>query len=157
MRNISRVTVLLVAMAGGSLGLGGAAHAAPVDDGRPSSSVGAARASTVYLSNGDYVHVTNREASAHGWWQKISGSAKLAKVTVCLQKPASGGWANVKCNSGTVGPGSGGSGRRVNVRKACGPQQGPYLWRSSIDVDIVGEVDGPEVAVTQQRGIACAH
>ncbi len=23
--------------------------------------------------------------------------------------------------------------------------------------DIVGEVDGPEVAVTQQRGIACAH
>jgi hypothetical protein len=116
----------------------------------------AAKLSTLYATDVDLPHVSGRDVSVHGWWVKFGGSARLAKVTVCLQRMgASGTYVNFKCNSGTVRPG-GGRGKRVTVRHTCSGKQGPYLWRGVAEVNIIGEADPYQLTVRDPIGIPCS-
>lgn len=111
----------------------------------------------MFDSEGDYVHVsaTALEASGHGWWINRSCRATLAVVTVQLQQYYSDGiWRNV----GTVGQqtvtSGGGTGNRATGRASC-PTRDRTGWRSLIDVDVVGILDGPGWKVTAAQNIDC--
>jgi hypothetical protein len=109
---------------------------------------------TLYVTNGDYVHITLGDASGHGWWEKISGTATTAKVTIWLEEYLGGTWYVEATGTYTGGPGPG-SGKWANARYTCIPTSSKYLWRSRIDVDIIGEQDGPEQAITDPQSLNC--
>jgi hypothetical protein len=131
-----------------SLNSGGAVH-------RPvSSTVAVHPLNTLYETNGDYVHITAGDASGHGWWEKVSGTASTAKVTIWLEENLGGTWYVEASGTYTGGPGPG-SGRWANARYACIPTTGTYQWRSRIDVDIIGEQDAPDQAITKTQALHC--
>lgn len=109
---------------------------------------------TLYLTNGDYVHITAGDASGHGWWEKLSGTATTAKVTIWLEENLGGTWYVEATGTYTGGPGPG-SGKWANARYTCIPTTGTYQWRSRIDVDIIGEQDPPDQAITKAQGLHC--
>jgi len=98
-----------------------------------------------YGGRADYPHVTNGEASVHGYWVVDSGSCpSTAKVTATLQAWACSsvygcGWLNQKSASGTYEPGSG-TGRWATPHEPC-VTTGKIGWRGRVDVDLSGQVD----------------
>lgn len=108
---------------------------------------------TLYLTNGDYVHITAGQASGHGWWEKVSGTASTAKVTIWLEENG-GTWYVEAQGTYTGGPGPG-SGKWANARYTCVPTATTYQWRSRIDVDIIGEADPPDQALTATQSLRC--
>jgi hypothetical protein len=113
----------------------------------------------VFQTLGDNVHISStppKTASAHGGWRKISGSGTKAKVTVWLQMKSSkhGKWHTVAKGQKTVKSG-GGSGRRATARKVCHSSQ-THLWRSVVDVDLIGIPDSPEKLYTKTVSKHCS-
>lgn len=112
---------------------------------------------------GDYVHVTNFEASAHAWWGETttSGVGTTAKVELCLQAYAPGvGWRTKACETRNLlagGDKTTNKNYRINTRHPCGPQQGPYAWRSRIDVDILYQPDPSGYVYTATRYLNCGY
>ena len=95
----------------------------------------ASAAAHTYSANGDYVHVTNGRASAHGFWDWTSAAppTRTATVVIALQKynPATKKWITVNtASNSTQGVGSG-SGRRLPVNVPCNGSTATQ-WRSSI-------------------------
>lgn len=104
------------------------------------------------------VHIAHSEgaraAHAHGCWRKLAGSGTLAKVTVWLQLYKNGAWTTVKKKVQTVGHGCG-RGKRVTARFEC---QGMVAWRdyrSIVDVDVIGVLDGSEKATSATQRLWC--
>jgi hypothetical protein len=109
----------------------------------------------VFSTEGDYVHQSGNEVSAHGWWIQYSGpSGVQANVDVQLQIYVGGwGWINIGPNfTSNVYPG-GGSGQRTTARQPC--PGGGYTWRSVVDVDLIGYADSDEKLYTPGRYIDC--
>lgn len=86
-----------------------------------------------YAANGDYVHTSSGEASAHAWWEwtSVGAPARTAYVSVGLQKYTGGRWVAMAVADGTLAEGSGGTGRRITVKFPC---SGTALtsWRTGI-------------------------
>lgn len=132
------------------------AFAAP-SDGESSSDEASVQATCAYLSVGDHVHISDtapRAVQGHGWWTGNSAcNGKKAKVTVTLQKNVGGSWVTVDESASTVYQG-GGAGKRATARHDCsGTSSNAY--RTLVDVDIVGEIDSPEKAVTDTIYMDC--
>lgn len=102
---------------------------------------------TVYYSWVDNVHTSSSDLSVHGYWTKSGGTGTQAKVTVWLEVKAGDKWEVKKSNAAVIAPG-GGRGKRVTVRYHCYPYPAAHGWRGRVDVDIIGEADGPEQAVS---------
>lgn len=106
----------------------------------------------------ELVHISHsagpRAASAHGCWRKLTGSGTNAKITVWLQMYKNGAWTTVDKEIGTKRHGCGG-GKRVTARFEC---KGMVAWRdyrSIVDVDVIGVIDGPEKATSSTQRIYC--
>jgi hypothetical protein len=112
--------------------------------------------SSVYYTDVDNPHRTGGDVSSHGWWGKISGSAKRARIQMELYV-ADGGWRLVATTpfGDSYRPG-GGSGHRANVRYTCGTKHGPYLWQSYAEADVVGEADPVQWTSRGQIAVACS-
>ncbi|MFF4416181.1 hypothetical protein ACFYY8_26970 [Streptosporangium sp. NPDC001559] len=114
------------------------------------------RAGCAFVTNGDYVHKTGNDATGHGWWINVNcGSGTRATVKIWLEEYFSDGSWRVK-GSGSKSPvySGGGSANRANARATCNNSTSTS-WRSRIDVDLIGQVDSPEQAITAVRDIAC--
>ncbi|MFI5771298.1 hypothetical protein ACIA74_22690 [Streptomyces sp. NPDC051658] len=116
----------------------------------------------LFYTNGDDVHVSSTPpatASGHGWWVRVKGGkpGEKAKVTIWLQaKDRHGKWRSVASGSKKVKPtkGKASSTHRANARKTCEGRR-KTQWRSLIDVDVIGEADSPEKAVTVTMTFNC--
>ncbi|WP_329109503.1 hypothetical protein OG792_12115 [Micromonospora sp. NBC_01699] len=115
-----------------------------------------AQAGCLFISDGDFVHKTGNDATGHGYWGNINCPAGTrAKVTIWLEEYYDDGSWRVK-GEGEKSPvyAGGGSANRANARATCqGTAQ--VSWRSRIDVDLIGQVDSSEQAVTETRNLAC--
>ena len=114
----------------------------------------------LFTSHGDNVHISKSlppTASGHGWWT-IGPQAGVrpthAVVTVQLQiKRTDGIWVNVgEPGSERVKPG-GGSANRANARVVCADRK-KRMWRSVVDVDIIGYADSPNQKITPELPVA---
>lgn len=100
------------------------------------------------------IRVKSDTASAHGWWEHPDQSSQ-AEVTVWLQVKRGATWTFVgEPGKERVRSGSGGSGRRANVRI---PSVGaaPTEWRSVVDVDVVGKIDSPGRLIRPSMTLPC--
>ena len=103
-----------------------------------------------YETGADNPHVTDNQASVHGWWEKKNSRCpSRADVTVWLQAAwcSSSGicwWVTLDTDSDRIRPG-GGRGKRVNVRDDCSSNEWTY-YRNVVDVDIPGTIDLPNKA-----------
>ncbi|GAB3954618.1 hypothetical protein [Micromonospora vulcania] len=116
-----------------------------------------AQAGCAFITDGDYVHKTGNDATGHGWWVNVNcASGTRATVKIWLEEYFSDNSWRVK-GSGSKSPvySGGGSANRANARATC-QNSGTVSWRSRIDVDLIGQVDSPEQAVTAVRELACA-
>jgi hypothetical protein len=117
-----------------------------------------------FTGKGDDVHISStppRSASAHAWWM-IDTSAGTppthAVVTIQLQikrQDENGtSWVDAgEPGSERVKPG-GGSANRATARVPC-TNSARSVWRSVIDVDIIGFADTPNQTITRERTIPC--
>lgn len=109
-----------------------------------------------FITDGDRVHISSSafEASGHGWWRNINCKVTYARVRTQLLEQKNGTWYRV----GTVGDetirSGGGSGKWATGRAACGSAN-PHPWRSEIDVDLIGQPDSPEKALTPVVTVNC--
>lgn len=111
---------------------------------------------SVYETDVDYPHRSDGDVSSHGWWNKLGGTAKLARVQMELYA-ADGGWKLMKYEPFSEYYSSGGGrGNRQTIRYACGTRQGPYLWQSYAEADIAGEADPVQWATRGQVAVACS-
>ena len=107
-----------------------------------------------FSTNGDYVHVTAGDASAHGWWTWHSGPAELATVSIKLQTKTIrrfwfDSWSDTtEWTAKDLKPANNRSRNRVNVRKLCNGVTATW-WRSIVDVDIIGYPDPPDKIKTR--------
>jgi hypothetical protein len=98
-----------------------------------------------YEGRANYTHVTNNEASVHGYWVQLGGTCpKTATVTVDLQAlfcdmDGDCSWITQKTNSGTFTSG-GGSGNWATPHKTCGGAN-LVAWRGQVDVDLTDFAD----------------
>ncbi|MFD7311960.1 hypothetical protein [Promicromonospora sp. NPDC059942] len=111
-----------------------------------------------YTGRGDYPHVTNREASVHGYWVRLSGTCpSKARVTVDLQAYGCGSigcaWITQNTAEGTFAPGSG-TGRWATPHKACA-STATVGWRGRVDVDLSGKVDPFGYQYSVERDLMC--
>lgn len=110
-----------------------------------------------FETHGDWVHISGtlpRAASAHGWWNNIDCKATKADVTVQLQIEMDGKWKNVgEPGKATVLPGGGG-GKRATARVNC-VNQDQNMWRSWVDVDLVGVIDDTYKYYPDPKPLAC--
>lgn len=118
----------------------------------------------LFTTDGDYVHISTsnpggpRGASGHGWWYVnpgVVGEAPTeADVTVQLQINLNG-WVDAgEPGRERTRQGTGGSANRANAFVACSNSRS-HLWRSIIDVDLVGFADSPNQKITEARSIGC--
>lgn len=108
---------------------------------------------------GDNVHLSSSQpwaTSAHGWWRMISGPRGVkAKVTVYLQaQDVHGSWITVSTRSKVVYS-DGGSANRAVAQKQCTNLIQRVLWRSLIDVDLIGINDPPDITTTSSLPYYC--
>lgn len=151
-----------VAPSGGSKanGTGQAADSASGSTDQGGASRAAACPFTQYADN---VHISSSafEASGHGYWTTTntpSCQARTATITVQLQQYYSdNSWRNAAAKGKATGvrPG-GGAGRRATGRAKCYTST-QVTWRSIVDVDIEGYVDGSTVAVARANTIGCRY
>jgi hypothetical protein len=112
-----------------------------------------------YNGVADYPHVTNNEASVHGYWVVLSGSCpSTAKVTADLQALACSSlfgctWITQDTRSGTYTPGSG-TGHWATPHKACG-YTATVGWRGRVDVDLTNWSDPSGYQYSVERDLAC--
>ena len=107
----------------------------------------------------DYPHVTNFEASVHGYWVVLSGTCpSTAKVTVDLRAvectPFGCVWITQDTRSGTFTPGSG-TGHRATPHKACANAK-KVGWRGQVDVDLTGVNDPSGFQYSPEVNLACS-
>jgi len=110
-----------------------------------------------FTTEGDYVHIssaTTRAASGHGWWIRTSGNATQADVTIQLQRWQNG-WYNIGSPVKERVYSGGGSGNRANARYTCKNSTSWNSFRSVVDVDVVGYIDGDSKLYTSSRQLAC--
>jgi hypothetical protein len=115
----------------------------------------------VFVTNGDKVHFSSTPPAAvsgHGWWIKGTTKATKAKVQIWLEVKNGSSWRVVGYGTKTVYSG-GGSANRAAARMVCasGPVAGgtTFTYRSRIDVDLIGEADSSEQAVTAALAFKC--
>jgi hypothetical protein len=102
--------------------------------------------------DGDNVHVSSGDASAHGWWYRGSCANQKTTVTIYLYEYFSDGlWHWQGTGSAYVWPG-GGSGNRATVRQVCTGVI-PAGWRSLVVVKLGNGAS----AYTPAQNIACRH
>jgi hypothetical protein len=111
-----------------------------------------------YTGRADYPHVTNREASVHGYWVRLSGSCpSTARVTVDLQAYGCSSvgciWITQNSDEGTFAPGSG-TGSWATPHKACA-SAATVGWRGRVDVDLSGKVDPFGYQYSAERDLMC--
>lgn len=109
-----------------------------------------------FQHQGDYVHVTAGEASAHGWWTTDDPYllGKTGTVVVQLQYLTQNGWHTVVTGPGrSLRPNQ--TSKRANARIACRASAPMGDWRSVVDVDIDGVVDDSNVLITEARPLPC--
>lgn len=128
-----------------------------VEGGKPGRSPGAVAATYWYSTEGDYVHKSGSDASAHGWWINISGPAGTkANVDVQLQVNLGVfGWVNAGPNFSSDVYAGGGAGNRTTARYRCVGTR-VMTWRSVVDVDIIGASDPDNKRFTAPRSVACS-
>jgi hypothetical protein len=112
-----------------------------------------------YNGVADYPHVTNGEASVHGYWVVLSGTCpSTAKVTADLQALACSSlfgctWITQDTRSGTYTPGSG-TGHWATPHKTCG-STATVGWRGRVDVDLTNWSDPSGYQYSVERDLAC--
>lgn len=105
--------------------------------------------------NGDYVHVSSNQASAHAWWVVNDCNEEYANVCISLQDYVDGWHTVTGATCAVLLPGTGGSGRRVTGKKDCA-STGKTWWRSYITVETSGEYGyGDNSLYTNDNEIAC--
>ena len=76
-------------------------------------------------------------------------------MTVQLQINRGGSWQNVGvAKPERLKPGTGGSANRANARVEC-INRLEHLWRSIVDVDLIGYADSAEKVVTPAKPLMC--
>lgn len=128
----------------------------------PTEAAVSAKGAGVFETGGDHVHYSatdykgHKVLSAHGWWNKYSGSGSKAKVTVWIQykKTKKSSWRTVEKKVGKVKPKNIYK-QRVTAREVCSSRS-PRYWRSVVDVDIIGVADTPEKLHTKTVKRRCA-
>ena len=99
-----------------------------------------------YEGRADFPHVTNNEASVHGYWLKTGGECpSTATVTVDLQALLCSSlgctWVTQATDSGTFNPGSG-TGKWATPHKSCATSS-LVGWRGQVDVNLTDFADPP--------------
>ncbi|MFD8547482.1 hypothetical protein [Streptomyces sp. NPDC059649] len=110
-----------------------------------------------FVTEGDRVHFSHTvhgNINAHGWWKRLNGPAKKAKVTVWLQVKNNGHWYTLNKGVKTVYSG-GGSGKRASAAWKCTNLIAKYSFRSVIDVDIIGYPDDAHKKITDTQTLFC--
>jgi hypothetical protein len=112
-----------------------------------------------FTGRADYPHVTNFEASVHGYWVVLSGTCpSTAKVTVDLQAvgctPFGCVWITQDTRSGTFTPGSG-TGHWATPHKACA-NANTVGWRGQVDVDLTGVNDPSGYQYSAEVNLECS-
>jgi len=112
-----------------------------------------------FEGRGDYPHVTNGEASVHGYWVKLGGTCPwTAKVTVDLQAYACNSlycfWVTQATQSGTYHTGPG-TGYWATPHKACASTK-TVGWRGQIDVDLTSVNDPSGYQYSAERDLSCS-
>ena len=158
MRFLGRSTVTIIAMvASVALASSSQATAATLPD-DVNSNQGTSRSQPqqagVFYTAGDNVHITNGNASGHGWWVNESSTATQADVTVQLQINRGGTWHSVGPLGSKRVYAGGGSDNRDDTRVPC-VNSVPHEWRSEIDVDLVGSWDSPEKGYSRVVSLQC--
>lgn len=94
-------------------------------------------------------HVSAGSASAHGCWRLDGPRLKghLANVEVWLQVRIGSSWVTMQHGEANVYPGCGGGKDAVAKHRCMGPQD--TLWRTKVDVDVLGVLDTPRKAYHQ--------
>lgn len=111
-----------------------------------------------YKQANDYPHVTDNQASVHGWWIDWNNKCPdKAHVKVSLQAY----WCDSSgCRFITVASGSGdyyeggGSGKRATAKQPCATNS-EISWRGYTDVDIPWVVDPSGVTYSEIRDLYC--
>jgi hypothetical protein len=156
-RLLPLISIMLAFTLAGS-GWGDPAHAGQTEVHAPSETT---QDGGLFTSQGDNVHISRslpRAASGHGWWTidlQAGVRPTHAVVTVQLQiKRTDGVWVNVgEPGSERVKP-VGGSANRSNARVVCADRK-KRMWRSVVDVDIIGYADSPNQKITPEQPVAC--
>lgn len=149
------VTALVLTVAGA-----GQAHA----DTARKSALTPAQDTGLFTGHGDDVHISStppRSASAHGWWtvdasvgEPPTHSIVTVQLQMKLQDENNATWIDAgEPGSERVKPG-GGSANRATARVQC-KNSARTIWRSRIDVDIIGYADSPNQTITRERAIPC--
>ncbi|QKW51528.1 hypothetical protein [Streptomyces buecherae] len=110
-----------------------------------------------FLTQGDNVHFSHTvkgAVNAHGWWKRLDGPAKKAKVTVELQVKDGSGWRTLNTGEKTVYSG-GGSANRASAAWKCTNLILKNSFRSVIDVDIIGYPDDANKKTTDVQTLYC--
>jgi hypothetical protein len=95
-----------------------------------------------------------RAVSVHGWWTRTQGNATLADVRVDLQAYA-GTWRTVASNTVRQASGTGGSNARTTTRLVCKNDSSWNTFRSVVDVDVVGYIDGRAKYISPHKFFRC--
>lgn len=129
-----------------------------------SSSVRKGPGAGVLRTKGDDVHISKRppfEVSSHGrWWLenfRLGQRPTRADVTVWLQVKKGNSWVTVSRKTERVKEGAkkdGGRGKRATARFTC-KNLNSTVWRSVVDVDLVGFRDTPEKDYTPPIAHKC--
>jgi hypothetical protein len=146
------ITALVLAFAGAGKAHAGDSALAPAQD------------AGLFTGRGDHVHISStppRSASAHGWWTidaSVGEPPTQAIVTVRLQMKIQDESSEMWIDAGEPGservkPG-GGSANRATARVEC-RNSARTIWRSVIDVDIIGYADSPNQTITDEQAIPC--
>lgn len=109
-----------------------------------------------FRMEGDYVHISIGDASGHGWWVNIDCDATQAIVTIQLQQYINGSWEDAGSPGQKTVYSGGGSANRAVARAFCN-NSAATQWRSEIDVDVIGILDGPGKYYTPTRSLYCRH
>lgn len=110
----------------------------------------------LFQHQGDYVHITAGEASAHGWWTTNDPYLldKTGTVVVELQYLTESGWQTVVTGPPrSIRPNQ--TSKRANARIACRTTAPLGEWRSVVDVDIDWVIDDSNVLITPVRLLPC--
>lgn len=114
----------------------------------------------VFRTWGDNPHISSssstRAVHAHGWWTRISGCpvTQTAEVTVRLQKRYDGVWISTGLPGTKTVYAGGGAGKRATAHKDCNGRTST-MYRSIVDVDLIGAPDSPEKLPSDPVTLAC--
>lgn len=111
-------------------------------------------------ADGDYVHESGGQASAHGWWDYVSGNQPPAGVTVTVQlQEKLPGTCGGPQDVGTPGRGvvkypGGGTANRITAKVTCA-NASMTLWQSVVTAVVDGAVSSVPPYVSPVQEIPC--